>query len=50
MSRYRTWYLDASPGKQHVVMLVGASLMVMVLIVIVVVALAVFGVNPNGAL
>ena len=53
MSRYReawTWYADASPGKQHVVMVVGAALVVMVLLAIVVVALVVFGVSPDEAL
>lgn len=46
----RTWYADASPSEQHVVMLVGAALVVIALIAIVLVALAVFGVNPDGTL
>jgi hypothetical protein len=44
------WYADASPGKQHLAMLVVASLMVLVLIAIAAVALAVFGVSTDGAL
>jgi hypothetical protein len=46
----RTWYAEASSAKQHLVMLVVASLMVMVLIAIAVVVLAVFGVSADGAL
>ena len=45
----RTWYAEASPGKQHFAMLVAASLMVVVLIAIAIVALAVLGVSPDGA-
>jgi hypothetical protein len=53
MSRYRnarTWYAEASPGTQHFVMLVAASLVVVVLIALVVIALAVFGVSADGGL
>ena len=46
----RTWYAEASPGTQHAVMLVAASLLVMVLIAIAVLVLAVFGVSADGAL
>jgi hypothetical protein len=45
-----TWYAEASPVTQHLVMLVVASLVVLVLIAIVVVVLAVFGVSADGAL
>jgi hypothetical protein len=50
MGKARTWYVDTSPGKQHLAMLVGASLMLAVLIVIVVVAFAEFGIDPEGAM
>jgi hypothetical protein len=49
-SNARTWYADSSPGTQHFVMLVAASLMVLVLIAIALVVLAVFGVSADGAL
>jgi hypothetical protein len=46
----RTWYAEASPGKQHLVMLAAASLMVLVLIAIVALVLMVFGGSAEGAL
>jgi hypothetical protein len=46
----RAWYADASPGKQHLAMLVVASLTVLVLIGIAAVALAIFGVSTDGTL
>jgi predicted membrane-bound mannosyltransferase len=46
----RTWYAEASPVAQHVVMLLAASLIVLVLIAIAVVVHGVFGVSADGAL
>jgi hypothetical protein len=46
----RTWYAEASPVAQHVVMLLVASLVALVLIAIAVGVRAVFGVSADGAL
>jgi hypothetical protein len=46
----RTWYAGASPGRQHFVMLVAASLLIVALLAIAIAVFAIFGVSADGAL